>query len=102
MECFGTGDAPVVVRDRWRVLVTSGCRAGREFDKAWATLHWLGGSPAEHPLLVVVNEVGAGMAQTDGQSLRGALQQQVEQLRARALLKALSVHPDRTARPVIS
>ena len=108
-ECFGTIDTAASC-DRWRVLVNSGCRAGAEFHEAWglvsseakATRQWLEEPEEEagHPLLVSETEVGEGVDVREGETLRGILQRRVEQLRARALVQALSVHPDQTARPV--
>ena len=89
---------------RWSCLLQSGCRTGREFGESWATLQqeaeecaaYLGETLESH-LSVQVEGVGEG--RTDG-STRHLLTQQRESLRSRVLSRALTLHPDQTARPV--
>ena len=88
---------------RWRTLISSGCRTGREFQDCFDLLHreaedcclYLG-EELEGELSVTVEELGKG--RVDG-STRALLTRQRERLRARVLSKALIEHPDQTARP---
>ena len=88
---------------RWRTLISSGCRTGREFQDSYDLLHreaedcclYLG-EELEGELSVEVEELGKG--RVDG-STRALLTRQREGLRARVLSKALIEHPDQTARP---
>ena len=91
------------VATRWRTLLTSDTRTGREFSNAYNSLQreardcclYLG-EELEGELGVSVE--GAGEGRVDG-STRSLLTQQRERLRAKVLYRALSDHPDQTARP---
>ena len=89
---------------RWGQLINSDCRTGREFSECWEMLQGEArecsvylGEELEDELAKPVSAAGDG--RVDGKT-RALVTQQRERLRARVLYKALSDHPDQTARPV--
>ena len=101
LECFGP-NAPV--ESRWRVLLQSGCRTGRELSGAWTRLQTeaieccnLLGDVLEGALAMGVEGIGDGSVSG---ATRRLIVEQRETLRARVLDKSLSVHHDQAARPV--
>ena len=89
---------------RWEQLINSDCRTGREFSECWEMLQGEArecsvylGEELEGELAKPVSAAGDG--RVDGKT-RALVTQQRERLRARVLYKALSDHPDQTARPV--
>ena len=91
-------------QDRWSDLLTAGSQTAIEFREAWLAISeeaqniwgYLGEEPTG-PLAAPVE--GAGGCSVDG-STRTRVVQQRESLRHKLLTRALSLHPDRDARPV--
>ena len=87
---------------RWRSLISSGCKVGEEYARAWDLLQtesrecseYLGWDFIGH--LAVEN---AGEGSSDGGTRRKVVEQK-EGLCAAVLSKALELHPDQLARPV--
>ena len=89
---------------RWQTLLRSGSRTGREFRDCWEKLQKEGrecaaflGEGLDSHLAIPVEGLGEG--RTDG-STRQLVTGQLEKLRSRVLSRALTLHPDQTARPV--
>ena len=89
---------------RWAQLLQSGSRTGTEFRLCWEKLQLEGrecsaflGERLDSHLAVPVEGLGEG--RTDG-STRQLVTSQLEKLRAKVLSRALTLHPDQTARPV--
>ena len=89
---------------RWQTLLLSGSKTGREFRWCWEKLQQEGrecaaflGERLDSHLAVPVERLGEG--RVDG-STRQLVTSQLEGLRARVLSRALTLHPDQTARPV--
>ena len=103
-ECFGE-DA---LGDRWRVMVTSGCREGEELKRLWSVLQeeerqaatWLEQEMQEN-ISQRVGEVGGSSC--DG-STRGKVAEERDVTWAKLVKKGLEMHPrqDRSNRPVWS
>ena len=101
-DCFGE-DAG---ENRWRVMLSSGCREGEELRRAWSSLqeeerqaaNWLGEEMQEN-ISAGVEDVGGSSC--DG-STRGKMGEERDVTWARLVKKGLEVHPrqDRTNRPV--
>ena len=92
------------VGTRWQTLLQTGSRTGREFGESWDRLQhearqcaeYLGDRLESH-LAVPVQGLGEG--RSDG-STRHLVTEQREKLRAKVLSRALTLHPDQTARPI--
>ena len=89
---------------RWSDFLAYGSQTAREFSSAWAALSseasaiwsYLGEEPSG---ILAAPVTSAGGCSTDG-STRTKTVQQREALRHKLLERALSIHPDRNARPV--
>ena len=88
----------------WQLLISSGCRTGRELLISWQTLqseavHMCDflGINLEAPLSVIAELIGEG---SENGSTRKRVLEQRECLRGSVLSKALEIYPDKTARPV--
>ena len=89
---------------RWQALLQSGTRTGREFERSWERLQqearqcaeYLGDRLDSH---LSVSVQGLGEGRSDG-TTRHFVTEQRERLRAKVLSRALTLHPDQTARPV--
>ena len=89
---------------RWHTLLASNSRTAAEFTTCWEELQgearemaeYLGEELQGH---LAVSLEGVGEGRLDG-STRHLLTQQREGMKARVLSKALTLHPDQTARPV--
>ena len=102
-ECFGE---EAIGDQRWRVMVTSGCREGLELKNVWKTLQkeerqtatWLGRDMHEN-LSVQVECVGSNSC--DG-STRGKISEERDMSWSNLISKSLEVHPNqhRTNRPI--
>ena len=97
-----TGDT----QRRWKPLVDSGCRTGVELVRAWDLLQGEArgmaeflGEELEGSLAVPV--IGMGEGSVNG-STRKKVTEQREKLRGSVLGKALGLHHDRLARPVLA
>ena len=92
-------------QNRWQPILESGCRTGAELARAWEILQreandmsdYLG-EELEGVLAIPVEGVGEGS--TDG-SIRRKVVEQREKMRGSVLGKALELHPDQLARPVL-
>ena len=89
---------------RWRTFLAANTRTAREFTSCWVELQEEGremarylGEELEGHLAAPLEGVGEG--RLDG-STRHLVTHQREGLRAKVLSKALTLHPDQTARPV--
>ena len=90
---------------RWRLLVQSGCRCGRELEAAWNLLQteaqqctaYLG---CELEGVLAQPVMAAGNGSTTG-STRRLVTEQREQLRGAVITRALQQHGDQRARPCI-
>ena len=93
--------------ERWKKMIDSGCRTGKEFATAWQKLKhelqqhsdYLGQEPTLGPLSEDV--YSAGGDSEDG-STRKLLMHQIEDIRGAVLKENLSRHPDPTSRQVIA
>ena len=91
-------------QERWTDFLAYGSQTAREFSSAWAALSseasaiwsYLGEEPSG---ILAAPVTSAGGCCTDG-STRTKTVQQREALRHKLLERALSIHPDRNARPV--
>ena len=93
------------VLNRWQPLIESGCRTGAELVRAWAIIEREASGMAdflgqELDGVMAVTVEGVGEGRTDG-STRKKLVEQREKLRGAVLGKALELHPDQHARPVL-
>ena len=102
---FGEG---VLSAGRWRTLLTSGCRVGREYEAVWNALRqetdsaraFLGEEDdVRGPLSSPVESSGDGS--TSGVT-RGLLVEAREMLMGKVLAKALELHPEQEHRAVWS
>ena len=98
------GDGQGQENIRWRQLLQSGCRTGREFSEAWAVLQHEARQCTEYlgqelggALAVAVEGVGEGSV--DGSTRRAVIQQR-EELRGSVMKVALSRLTDTNLRPV--
>ena len=91
---------------RWEVLISSGCRLGQEFLRAWGVLRleasqcavWLD-DELDGALAQPVG--GAGMGCVTG-ATRKLVVEQLERLWGKVLKTAIDNHADRRVRPVIN
>ena len=91
---------------RWQSLLESGCRTGTELARAWESLQreakdmtdYLG-EELEGVLAMTVEGFGEGS--TDGSTRRKVVERR-EKLRGSVIGKALELHPDQLARPVLA
>ena len=93
--------------ERWKKMIDSGCRTGKEFAAAWTKLQlemqqhaeYLGQDVTPGPLTEDV--VGAGCGSEDG-STRRAVVRQLEEVRGATLKENLSRHSNPTQRQVLA
>ena len=99
-ECWGNGAA---IDSRWSRVLSSGCREGLEYTRAWDILgaeareaaQWLG---VEVEKVFSVPLVRLGEGSVDG-SIRGEIVSSRERTGAQLLNHALSLYQPRKARP---
>ena len=94
---------------RWAALLESGERDGEELRAAWAALQLEArecaeylGEEGEGVLAVDVVGAGSGGERTGEEGIRQAITERRSKVRGSVLVRALELHPERTARPVIS
>ena len=94
---------------RWAALLESGERDGEELRAAWAALQLEArecaeylGEEVEGVLAVDVVGAGSGGERTGEEGIRQAITERRSKVRGSVLVRALELHPERTARPVIS
>ena len=90
---------------RWEPLLESGCRTAVEFRAAWEALQKEYSDMSTYLEQDMEGEMavkveGAGGLSTDG-STRRRVTEQREKMRGAVLSKALSLHPNQQARPVL-
>jgi hypothetical protein len=103
VECWGDR---VDTGTRWRVVLQSGCREGREIRKVWTELcaeavevaAWLGEDVKE---VFQVREEGVGCGSVTGET-RGKIVEAREMTRSKLLIRALEEFRPQKARPVWS
>ena len=88
-------------QQRWRLLLASGCRTGRELQNAWETLQWEALTLSQYldvdlDVPLVVPTEGMVEGSIDGKTRKLVLEQR-ETLRGSALTTALKNHPNQGA-----